>query len=104
MRLLVIGGCGFLGSAFARQARAAANDAVTLDRASDADIVCDIGDPHAVPKAVHDTAPDTAVHLAAALTDAAAADAVATGQPALSPPSGWGMRNDGIDRMIAEGR
>jgi len=77
VRVLVTGGCGFLGSAFVDRARADGHEAFTLDRSVDADIVADIGDPAAVADAVARLRPDAAVHLAAALTDAAAADAVA---------------------------
>ena len=76
MRVLVTGGCGFLGQAFVERAGAAGADVLTLDRSNDADLVCDIGDPAAVADALRHATPEIVVHLAAALTDAAAADTV----------------------------
>ncbi len=77
MRVLVTGGSGFLGSALVACARECGHEVVTLDLAPDADIVADIGEPGAVADAVRTARPDVAVHLAAALTDASAADVVA---------------------------
>jgi UDP-glucose 4-epimerase len=77
MRVLVTGGCGFLGAAFAAQARAAGHEVITLDLAAEADLACDIGDPAAVAQAVQGASPHAIVHLAALLTDACAADPVA---------------------------
>ncbi|MBV8913656.1 MAG: NAD(P)-dependent oxidoreductase [Acetobacteraceae bacterium] len=77
MRVLVTGGCGFLGTAFAARARGEGHVVLTLDRAPEADMVVDVGDPGAVAEAVRACRPDAAVHLAAVLTDAAADDPVA---------------------------
>jgi UDP-glucose 4-epimerase len=77
MRILITGGGGFLGGAFAVRARAAGYAVITADRQGDADHLCDIGDPAAVVALFEAAAPEIVVHLAAALTDAAAADVVA---------------------------
>jgi len=76
MRLLVTGGAGFLGSAFAALARAGGHTVVTVDRQGSADHLCDIGDETAARPIVAAARPDCIVHLAAALTDAAVADVV----------------------------
>ena len=77
MRLLVTGGAGFLGAAFTAHARAAGHHVVTADRTPPADRVVDLGDETRAAPLIADAAADCIVHLAAALTDAAAADAVA---------------------------
>jgi UDP-glucose 4-epimerase len=77
MRVLVTGGAGFLGAAVTERARAAGLAVATLDRRGAADFPCDIGDPAAVMAAVRAAGPEVVVHLAAALTDDAAADPVA---------------------------
>ncbi|HTI46616.1 MAG TPA: NAD(P)-dependent oxidoreductase [Casimicrobiaceae bacterium] len=76
MRVLVTGGCGFVGTAFTRRARREGHEVVTLDRDRTADIVADIGDAGAVARHVASVGPETVVHLAASLTDAAADDPV----------------------------
>lgn len=77
MRVLVTGGCGCLGGALAARAWTAGHAVTTLDLDPAADLVCDMGDPAAVAGAMAAAGPEVVVHLAAALTDAAAADAVA---------------------------
>jgi UDP-glucose 4-epimerase len=76
MRVLVTGGCGFVGAAFARAARDAGREVVAIDRDGTADIVADVGDADAVTDAIARARPDVVVHLAACLTDAAARDPV----------------------------
>lgn len=76
MRVLVTGGCGFLGAAFARRARDAGHTVVTLDRDAAADIHADVADPNAMADAFAQAAPHAVVHLAAWLTDASADDPV----------------------------
>jgi len=77
MRVLVTGGAGFLGAAFAARARAAGHGVATVDRQGGVDRCCDVGDPAAVAAAIEALSPEVIVHLAAMLTDAAAADPVA---------------------------
>ena len=77
-RVLLTGGAGFLGAAFATQARAAGHDVVTADLLPDADRHLDASDPNAIAALVSDVAPSAIVHLAAALTDAGERDPVAT--------------------------
>src|SRR5579872_2641002 len=77
MRILVTGGLGFLGAAFAHRAGAAGHPVAILDQHDDADFPCAIDDRAAVGSAVAVARPDVIVHLAAMLTDAAAADPVA---------------------------
>ncbi|HLI11153.1 MAG TPA: NAD(P)-dependent oxidoreductase [Alphaproteobacteria bacterium] len=78
MRILVTGGAGFLGGAFAVRARDAGHTVTTLDRAGDVDHRCDIGDPDEVEAAVLAASPEAVLHLAALLTDASAVDPVAS--------------------------
>ena len=73
-RVLVTGGCGFLGQAFARRARAAGHRVVTLDCDAAADAIADIADASAVADALARAKPDAVVHLAARLTDAGERD------------------------------
>jgi UDP-glucose 4-epimerase len=78
VRILVTGGAGFLGAAFAGHARRAGHAVVTADlTAGEADRALDIADAAAVAALTRDVAPECVVHLAAVLTDAAAVDAVA---------------------------
>ena len=77
MRVLVTGGAGFLGAAFAERARGAGHAVSTLDIRGDVDRRCDIGNPTAVTAAVRALAPEAIVHLAAMLTDSSAADPLA---------------------------
>ena len=77
-RVLVTGGCGFLGAAFAELARTGGHQLSTADIAGDADHVLDVGDPAATAALIADIRPDAIVHLAAALTDAGERDPVAT--------------------------
>jgi UDP-glucose 4-epimerase len=74
VRVLVSGGCGFLGRAFARRARAAGHHVVTLDRDAAADVPLDITDAAAMAQAASVARPDVVVHLAARLTDAGERD------------------------------
>jgi UDP-glucose 4-epimerase len=76
MHILITGGAGFLGAAFADKARAAGHRVTTADRAGTVDCRCDIGDDAAVAAMIAACRPEAVVHLAAALTDAAAADVV----------------------------
>ena len=75
-RVLVTGGCGFVGAAFVVRAREAGYDALALDSDAAADIACDIGDARAATDAVAAARPDVVVHLAARLTDAGERDTV----------------------------
>jgi UDP-glucose 4-epimerase len=77
-RILVTGGCGFLGANFVQRARRAGHVASIVDIASGADHVLDVGDPAAVASLVAEIQPDAIVHLAAALTDVGESDPVAT--------------------------
>ncbi len=52
MRVLVTGGAGFLGAAFAGRARAAGHAVTTLDRQGEVDCHCDVGDAATVADAV----------------------------------------------------
>lgn len=76
-QVLVTGGCGFLGAAFARRARAAGHAVVTADILADADRYLDATDPAAIAALVSDVRPEAIVHLAAGLTDAGERDPVA---------------------------
>jgi nucleoside-diphosphate-sugar epimerase len=73
-RVLVTGGAGFLGRAFAAHARRAGYETLALDAERGADVVCDLADPQAVRDALAATRPRAVVHLAARLTDAGNAD------------------------------
>jgi len=75
--MLVTGGAGFLGAAFAQRARALGHHVVTLDRARAADLRVNVEDVEAVALAVRVARPEVIVHLAAMLTTDAAADALA---------------------------
>ena len=77
-RVLVTGGAGFLGAAFAEQARAAGHDVVTADLLPAADCALDASDPEAIAALVGVVAPRAIVHLAAGLTDAGERDPVGT--------------------------
>lgn len=77
-RVLITGGAGFLGAAFAAQARTAGHDIVTADLLPAADRALDASDPDAIAALVADVAPRAIVHLAAGLTDAGERDPVAT--------------------------
>ena len=77
-RVLVTGGAGFLGAAFAAQARAAGHDVVTADLLPEADRHLDASEPDAIAALVADVAPRAIVHLAAGLTDAGERDPVGT--------------------------
>jgi UDP-glucose 4-epimerase len=102
MRVLVTGGCGFLGAAFAATARAAGHQVTTLDATREADFTCDVGDPEAVALVVREAAPQAIVHLAALLTDACAADPVtATRVNALGTAAVFMQaRAAGVERVI----
>jgi UDP-glucose 4-epimerase len=76
VRILVTGGLGFLGAAFAERARAAGHSVAVLDQHPDADFPGGIEDRAGVASAITAARPDVMVHLAAMLTDAAAADPV----------------------------
>jgi len=76
--ILVTGGCGFLGAAFARRARAAGHVVITADVLADADRALDATDTNAIAALVGDVRPDVIVHLAAGLTDAGERDPIAT--------------------------
>ncbi len=75
--VLVTGGCGFLGAAFAQRARAAGHRVTTADILPGADVALDAGDPVAIAALVSTLQPDAIVHLAAGLTDAGERDPVA---------------------------
>ena len=77
MRVLVTGGAGFLGAAFAARARQAGHAVLTADRDAPADRRCDVADAGAAMALLAEARPEVVVHLAAALTDAAAGDVVA---------------------------
>jgi UDP-glucose 4-epimerase len=76
VRILVTGGSGFLGAAFAERTRAAGHSVAVLDQHPAADFSCTIDDRAAVASAIATASPDVVVHLAAVLTDAAAVDPV----------------------------
>jgi UDP-glucose 4-epimerase len=76
--VLVTGGAGFIGAAFAAQARAAGHEVVTADVLPAADRSLDATDTDAIAALVADVAPRAIVHLAAGLTDAGERDPVAT--------------------------
>ncbi len=77
-RVLVTGGAGFLGAAFAAQARAAGHDILTADVLPEANRSLDACDPNAIASLVAEVAPRAIVHLAAGLTDAGERDPVGT--------------------------
>ena len=101
-KVLVTGGCGFLGSAFVASARAAGRDVLALDADPHADLVCDIGDAGAVDAATAAARPAAIVHLAARLTHAcnddpvAAAQANAVGSAAVF----FAAEDAGVERVI----
>ena len=76
--ILVTGGCGFLGAAFARRARDAGHAVVTADVLPDADRALDATDADAIAALVADVRPAAIVHLAAGLTDGGERDPVGT--------------------------
>lgn len=75
-RVLVTGGCGFLGAAFTRVAREARHEVVTADVLPEADRALDVSDPAAVARVIAEVRPEVIVHLAAGLTDAGERDPV----------------------------
>lgn len=77
-RILVTGGCGFLGARFAALARNAGHAVTTADVLPGADRMLDVGDSVAVAAVVDVLRPQAIVHLAAALTDAGERDPAAT--------------------------
>ena len=77
-RVLVTGGCGFLGAAFAARAREGGHEVVTADILPEADIALDAADTAAVADVVAKQRPQAIVHLAAGLTDIGERDPVAT--------------------------
>lgn len=77
VHVLVTGGCGFLGAAFAQQARAAGHRVTTADILPGADVALDASDPGAIAALVSTLRPEAIVHLAAGLTDAGERDPVA---------------------------
>lgn len=77
-RVLITGGCGFLGAAFAARARKAGHAVTTADILPGADCKLDAGDPAAVAAVVQSLRPQAIVHLAAGLTDAGERDPVGT--------------------------
>jgi nucleoside-diphosphate-sugar epimerase len=77
-RILITGGCGFLGATLAVRARAAGHAVTTADVLPGADRALDAGDPDAVRVLVESVRPEVIVHLAAGLTDAGERDPVAT--------------------------
>lgn len=74
--ILVTGGCGFLGAAFARRARAAGHLVTAADVLPGADRALDASDPNAIAALVAELRPEAIVHLAAGLTDACERDPV----------------------------
>lgn len=76
--VLVTGGAGFLGAAFAARARNAGHAVVTADVLASADRRLDAGDTDAIASLVGEIRPRAIVHLAAGLTDAGERDPVAT--------------------------
>lgn len=75
--VLVTGGCGFLGAAFALRARVAGHRVTTADILPGADRTLDASDPVAIAALVSTLQPDAIVHLAAGLTAAGERDPVA---------------------------
>jgi nucleoside-diphosphate-sugar epimerase len=76
--VLITGGCGFLGGAFARRARAQGHEVVTADVSPGADRALDLADADEVAKLIRELRPQIIVHLAAGLTDSGERDPVAT--------------------------
>lgn len=76
--VLVTGGAGFLGAAFAHQARASGHEVVTADLLPAADRHLDASNPDAIAALVAQVEPRAIVHLAAGLTDAGERDPVGT--------------------------
>lgn len=77
-RVLVTGGAGFLGAAFAKLARHQRHDVIAADILPSADRHLDASDPAAIAALVADIRPNAIVHLAAGLTDAGERDPVGT--------------------------
>ena len=101
-RVLITGGCGFLGATFASLARGAGHDVVTADILPDADRKLDASDPDAIAAVVASVKPDAIVHLAAGLTDAGERDPVGTTRPnALGTAAVFtAAEANGVDRVI----
>ena len=77
-RILVTGGCGFLGAALVARARAAGHTVVTADLLPGADRALDASDTAATAAVIAEVRPGVIVHLAAGLTDAGERDPVGT--------------------------
>jgi nucleoside-diphosphate-sugar epimerase len=77
-KVLVTGGCGFLGAAFVAKARTAGHAVVTADVLPEADRTLDASDADAIAACVAEVRPDVIMHLAAGLTDAGERDPVGT--------------------------
>ena len=77
-KILITGGCGFLGAAFAVRAREAGHEVVTADLLPGADRALDATDADAIAALVADVRPGAIVHLAAGLTDHGERDPVAS--------------------------
>jgi UDP-glucose 4-epimerase len=77
-RILVTGGCGFLGAAFATRSRETGHAVTTADVLPAADRALDASDPSAIAALVAALQPEVIVHLAANLTDAGERDPVGT--------------------------
>ena len=60
--ILVTGGCGFLGAAFARRARAAGHPVTTADVLAGADRALDASDVNAIAALVAELRPAAIVH------------------------------------------
>ena len=75
--VLITGGCGVLGAAFAQRARAAGHRVTTADILPGADRFLDAASTDAVEALVAELKPEAIVHLAASLTDAGERDPVA---------------------------
>jgi nucleoside-diphosphate-sugar epimerase len=101
-RLLVTGGCGFLGAALARRARAAGHAVITADVLPDADRALDMADTRAIEALVAELGPEVIVHLAAGLTDAGERDPVtATRVNALGTAAVFSAaESHGVGRVI----
>ncbi len=65
MRVLITGSSGLIGRWVAGQLKKEGHQTIGLDKAPDAQIVCDILDQPALVSKVHQAAPDALIHLAA---------------------------------------
>lgn len=65
MRVLITGSSGLIGRWVAGQLKKEGHQTIGLDKAPDAQIVCDILDQPALVSKVHRAAPDALIHLAA---------------------------------------